>query len=358
MHLPSPYKSIKKYLPATACVIATAVLATSALTSCTEPLTYSGSKDDPYKNFDQLALIVKQRYCFFKQKEIDWDAVTAKSRAEITTETNPVELFKIMSGMLDSLRDGHVNLSAPFANSYYKKWWSDYPQDFNERTLQEYYLKFGGYQKGGMTYAVFLPDTVGYVRIPSFSTQLSPTTLDYVLAALGSTVGMIIDIRDNGGGYLTNVPEVVGRFITEKITGGYIRHKTGPGPEEFSKPFKVEYEPAEKGRIQYLDRPIILLTNRSCFSAANDFTAVMKTLPNVTIVGARTGGVGGMPFSSELPNGWGIRFSACPINDADDRITEFGIDPDIEVHCTPQELAAGKDAILNYALDIFRPEEE
>lgn len=353
MHSPSPYRSIKRHLASAACLLAVIAVSTSLMVSCTEPMTYTGSKDDPYKNFDMLAKIVRERYCFFKQKDVDWDAVTAKSRAQITPETNPVELFTIMSGMLDSLRDGHVNLNAPFATSYYKKWWSDYPQDFNNRTLQEYYLKFGGLQKGGMTYCAFLPDTVGYVRIPSFSSQISPTTLDYILASMSQTKWLIIDIRDNGGGFLTNVPEVVGRFITTKITGGYIRHKTGPGPEDFSEPFRIEYEPAPKGRIQYLGHPIVLLTNRSCFSAANDFTSVMKTLPNVTVVGARTGGGGGLPFSSELPNGWGIRFSASPINDINDRLTEFGIDPDIEVHCTPEDLAAGKDSILNYALKMF-----
>ena len=58
----------------------------------------------------------------------------------------------------------------------------------------------------------------------------------------------------------------------------------------------------------------------------------------------------------DRPNGWGIRFSSSPINDSEDRITEFGIDPDIEVHCTPDEFAAGKDAILDYALGLFHKE--
>ena len=44
--------------------------------------------------------------------------------------------------MLDELKDGHVNLSSSFNTSYYRRWWSDYPQDFNFRTLQQYYLGF------------------------------------------------------------------------------------------------------------------------------------------------------------------------------------------------------------------------
>lgn len=323
------------------------------LPSCTEPLTYSGSKDDPYRNYDALCKIVKERYCFFEQKNIDWDSLCASYREQLSPDMAPTQLFGVMSALLDNLRDGHVNLNTPFAVSYYKKWWSDYPQDFNERTLQEYYLRFGGYQKGGMTYAIFMPDSIGYLRIPSFSVPLSPTTLDIILNGMKPTKGLIIDIRDNGGGYLTNVPELVGRFLTEKITGGYVRHKTGPGPDEFSKPFAIEYEPARK-HVRYLGKPVLVLTNRSCFSAANDFVSVMKELDQVRIVGARTGGGGGMPFSSELPNGWGIRFSACPINDAHHQLTEFGIEPDIEVHCTPAELAQGHDAILNAALQLLK----
>lgn len=352
MHLQSLYRSIKRVLPPVA-LIALMLW----VPACTEPLTYSGDVDDPYRNFDMLARVVGERYCFFKQKGIDWAGVTEEYRAKVTEDMNPVELFGLMSRMLDTLKDGHVNLSAPFATSYYKKWWSDYPQDFNERTLQQYYLKFGGFQKNGMTYCVFLPDTVGYVRIPSFSAQLPPATLDYILAAMKGTKGLIIDIRDNGGGFLTNIPELVGRFITEKTLGGYVCHKTGPGPEDFSEPFKIEYKPAKK-HIQYLGKPIIVLTNRSCFSAANDFTSVMKSLSNVTILGARTGGGGGMPFNSELPNGWSVRFSSCPINNARNELTEFGIDPDIEVHCDDIDLAKGKDAILDAALDLFAPNDK
>ena len=166
---------------------------------------------------------------------------------------------------------------------------------------------------------------------------------------------MIIDIRNNGGGLLTNINTLVGRFIDKEICGGYIRHKTGPSSNAFSEPYKITFKPADNTHVRY-QGPIIVLTNRSCYSAANNFVAVMKSLPNVRICGARTGGGGGLPFSSELPNGWAIRFSACPITDSDDKPTEFGIDPSkgYEVHCTEEELAQGKDAILDFAIEVYR----
>lgn len=324
------------------------------LTACVDQPDYGKHPYDPYSNFDALADIVSDRYCFFEEKNIDWPELCRQYRAQISDTTNQVDLFFIMSDLLDNLEDGHVNLTSPFNTSYYKKWWTDYPQDFNKRTLEEYYLNFKGLQTSGMRYGVMVkPDTIGYIYFPSFSTEVGAGNLDYVLAALHDTKGLIIDIRDNGGGLLTNVPTFVSRFIDKTVPGGSIQHKTGPGYSDFSKPFHFTYDPCDSKHISYLGKPIAVLTNRSCYSAANDFVAVMKTLPQVEIIGARTGGGGGLPFSSELPNGWSIRFSACPIYDPEGKVTEFGIDPSpgCEVHCDPVELAEGTDAILDFALD-------
>lgn len=334
-------------------------------------LSLSGCHDSPdYKNslmgnFDALADIIDTRYCFFEYKDIDWQEVTKRYRSTITNETNEYDLFFLCAQMLDELQDGHVNLSSRFSTSYYRNWWSDYPQDFSRRTLEEYYLNFSWLTTSGIIYKQ-LPEEVAYMYYPSFSNLVSATSLDYILAILMNSRGLIIDIRDNGGGELTNINTLVGRFIDHKIRGGYILHKTGPGHQDFSEPYPMDYEPAEEGRVKW-NGEIVVLTNRSCFSAANNFVAVMKTLPNVKIVGAKTGGGGGLPFTSELPVGWGVRFSACPILDADGNNIEFGIEPSpgCEVHAPEEELAAGKDAILDFAIDLlkdnplpFPPEEE
>ena len=323
-------------------------------------LTLTGCHDEPHYqdtiigNYDALADIIEKHYCFFADKDIDWQEVVSKHRADITSETNYIQLFFICSQLLDELKDGHVNLSSRFSISYYRNWWSDYPQDFNMRTLEEYYLNFNWLTTSGIIYKQ-LPGEVAYMYYPSFSNTVSETALDYVLAILANSRGLIIDIRDNGGGALTNINTLVGRFIDEEFTGGYIKHKTGPGHDDFSEPYPMVYKPAAPGRVKWKGQ-IVVLTNRSCFSAANSFVSVMKELPNVTIVGAKTGGGGGLPFTSELPIGWSVRFSACPILDAKGNNIESGIDPSpgCEVHASEEQLAQGIDPILDFAVDLLK----
>lgn len=334
-------------------LLAVMTVLTLFMTACRDEPDY---KNDVYGNFDALADIIDRHYCFFKEKDIDWSEVTARYRSQIKGEMTVLEYFDLCAAMLDELEDGHVNLSSNFTSSYYRKWWSDYPQDFNLRTLREYYLDFDYYQTSGISYKI-MEGNVGYMYYPSFSSGIGELNLDYVLAILEDTDALIIDIRDNGGGLLTNIDILVGRFITDDTPGGFIVHKTGSGHDDFSEPYPITYHPSPSYRVKWdTAKPVYVLTNRSCYSAANDFVAVMKTLPNVKIVGSRTGGGGGLPFSSELPIGWSVRFSACPIYAPDGSVTEFGIEPTegYEMHTTAEELASGHDAILDFALQLAR----
>lgn len=321
------------------------------LCGCVSPETFDNTAED---NFECLWQSLDEHYCYFQEKGIDWQGVRDiyLPRAKACRSTG--ELFDVCAQMLDTLRDGHVNLISTTRTSYYRKWWTDYPQDFNLRTVQEHYLHFGYLSASGMIYGKLMDGRVGYIYYPSFSAYPGANALDGILAYFSECDGLVIDIRNNGGGLMTSVEALVSRFIEQDVTGGYIRHKTGPGHNEFSKPFPLIYHPASQGRLIW-HKPVVVLTNRSCFSAANDFACVMKGLPGVTLAGAKTGGGGGLPFSSEVPCGWSVRFSACPVTDADGYPIEDGIDPSpgCEVHCTDVELASGLDRILDFGIGLI-----
>ncbi len=326
------------------------VMMTLSLASCHDIEEYA---DDPRGNFEALWTILDEHYCFFSQKGVDWDAVHDKYSRRIGPEMTREELFIVCADMLDELRDGHVNLSAAFNTSYYRAWWSDYPQNFSMRLIEHNYFNYNYRQTSGMLYG-FLSDNIGYLYYPSFSQPVGEGNLDNVLYFLSSARGLIIDVRDNGGGALTNVETFVSRFITEPFIAGYISHKTGPGHDDFSEPRAFTFKPAAPGRIRW-GKPVIVLTNRSTFSAANNFASVMKNIPGVRIAGATTGGGSGMPYSSDLPCGWAVRFSACSILDSRRESTENGVEPSpgCAVDMTPADYVAGRDPIIELAITLL-----
>ncbi len=305
--------------------------------------------NDPEGNFDALWQVFDTHYCFFEEKGVDWDSVYRVYRPRVNAKTDIMEFYKVCSSMINELRDGHVNLTSPFATSYYKKWWSDYPQNYDQRLVEQYYLRFNGLSRGGITYAM-LPDSVAYLRYPSFANPPSDTTLDWAFMLMRNAKGLVFDIRNNGGGSVDGVSTFVSRFIDRRMLVGYISHKTGPGHNDFSKPFAYYIDPSSR---LHWRKPIVVLMNRSTFSAANNFVSVMQYVPGVTLVGDRTGGGSGMPFASEIPCGWSVRFSASPVYDQQMRLTEHGIEPDVHVDLDPQAALQGHDTMLDKAVEII-----
>ena len=308
-------------------------------------------ENDPRGNFEALWNIIDQHYCFFKEKNVDWDAVHSVYAKKISDDMTSQELFEVCADMLNELRDGHTNLSAPFNTSYYREWWSDYPQNYDGRIIEQYYFNFNYRSLGSVKYGILEPN-IGYINYASFDTTLGDGNWDWIFNHLASCDALIVDVRDNGGGLIDNVEPLVCHFIVSKTLAGFISHKTGPGHNDFSEPFAYYFNPAPMGSVMW-QKPVAVLTNRSTFSAANNFVSVMKLLPQVIIVGATTGGGCGMPFSSELPNGWGLRFSASIITDSNGNVTEFGVEPTsgCAIDMDPYDTLEGKDTILEFAIN-------
>jgi len=295
-------------------------------------------------NFDALWKIMDERYCFFDCKGVDWDEVYERYSWRIDESMSNEALFEVLSEMLAEVKDGHVNLIANHNVARYWKWYEDYPDNFDEK-IQKTYIETDYSIAGGLKYKI-LDDNIGYIYYASFSNPIGESNLDQIISRMSICNGIIIDVRDNGGGSLTNVDKLTGRFFNEKTLVGYIKHKTGKGHEDFSRPYERYVEPSNRIRYQ---KKVAVLTNRRCYSATNDFVNAMSYSPNVVIIGDKTGGGSGLPFSSELPNGWLVRFSASPMLNAAEEHIEFGIDPHRKVDMLESDMAKGLDTIIEYA---------
>ena len=310
-------------------------------------------ENDPEGNFEALWSIIDQHYCFldFKSKTIglDWERVHQQYRQRIHSSMDRYQLFEVLAEMLAELQDGHVNLYAPADIGRNWSWYEDFPNNFSQE-LQDQYLGTDYKISAGIQYRI-LEDNIGYATVSSFQHELGEGNLDEIFHYLRSTNGLILDVRNNGGGYLSSADQLAQRFTNDRRLVGYMTHKTGKGHNDFSKP-EAQYLDASDG-VRW-QKPVVILTNRRCYSATNTFIRNMRCCPNVTVIGDQTGGGSGMPFSSELPNGWGVRFSACPMFDTKMNHIEFGIRPDIEVSLNEEDRVRRKDTLIEAARALLK----
>lgn len=312
--------------------------------------------DTPQGNLDALWTLIDQHYCFLTYKEqqlgFRWADMHAKYSAMLNPKMSKVQLFEVLTKMVGELRDGHVNVSTSYDLGRNWSWKDDYPENL-DRDLRQEYLTKECHITSGLKYTI-LPDNTAYVVYESFTDGVGDGNLSDMLVVLRLCNGMIFDVRGNTGGELTNVERICSRFTNERVLVGYTCHKTGTGHDDFSQPVPEYVDPSTSIRWQ---KPVVVLANRSCYSAANTFVRNMKELPNVTILGDQTGGGSGMPFSSELPIGWSVRFSACPSYDARMQQTEFGVAPDIVCPLDEEKAKQGIDTMIEEAKKVLNAEQ-
>lgn len=303
----------------------------------------------PKGNLEALWHIIDEKYCFVEEKNVDWDGVwqVYQHRADTLKQNDIRGLFRIMAQMLDTLQDGHVNLYSSFDVSRCSGWYDSYPANYNSALLTQYMGT--DYQTAGSLYynKVVGHDKVGYIRYTSFSNSFGDANMYYVLSYFSDCKGIIVDVRQNGGGDLTNAYKLASTFMEEDTHVGYWQHKTGTGHNDFSALEPIEVKASDM-RHKWL-RPVVVVTNRHCYSATNSFVNCMRYVPYATIVGGKTGGGGGMPLSYDLPNGWMVRFSSIRMTDRDKKSIEEGIAPDVEVTLTSSD----KDDILEKAIEMI-----
>ena len=144
---------------------------------------------------------------------------------------------------------------------------------------------------------------------------------------------------------------MTGRFIKTNTFIGYQAVKTGKGYNDLSEPSVLYAIPVDAGK-NWADMKVAVLTNRDVYSTANMFASFMKELPNATLIGGRTGGGGGQPFTFYLPNGWAVTMSGQRLSlDVNKKHIEPGVEPDIYVTITEEDIQNKVDSILEKAIE-------
>ncbi len=317
--------------------------------SCSKLLLKEDKETTATQNFESLWKTADIHYSYFTDKNIDWDAQKRFYEQSVYDGMPDEELFDVLASMLNVLRDGHVNLIAPFNVSRYPVG-ADAQENFNYRLLKDNYIGWDYEITGSLAHTKLYRDGyhIAYLRYSSFANMLSEADLNYVFGKMQDTRGMIIDLRSNGGGVVTNV-YTLGSHLADRERKVFTMYdKTGPGHNDFGRSKEVKISPSDT--LNYTQK-VMILTNRTCFSATSFFCTAMKAFPHVLLVGDTTGGGMGAPGYFELPNGWTYRMSVTKTIAVDGSNYEPGVPPDIPVVMNPEHEANGVDDIMEAALN-------
>ncbi|HET6244744.1 MAG: S41 family peptidase [Bacteroidetes bacterium] len=312
-------------------------------TGCEKILIPPDPVDSQENNFEFFWNSFDEKYANFSYKNIDWDSIYTIYRPRVNNSIHDTILFNLFTEIMVKLEDGHITISSPFRSVYWG-WFLKAPKNFNREVLLDNYLK-NYLTTGPLIYTII--DSTGYIYYGNLSESVQPEHLDIVMKYLNNTKGLIVDIRNNPGGEVLSAERVAARFNPQNKLIGYWLFKKGPGHDDFTSP--IPYFLTSSGENAYT-KPVVLLVNRMCFSAANDLTLMFKALPQVTIMGDTTGGGGGIPMHTEMPNGWIIGFPTTRTLSLEKENVENGIAPHVLVYINEQEEKNGKDPILETAL--------
>jgi C-terminal processing protease CtpA/Prc len=193
-----------------------------------------------------------------------------------------------------------------------------------------------------------LPLGFGYMDL----VRLMPDQVDAAFEAIEKTTAVIIDIR----GYPNGVFELLGSRLTEKkVIGARFETPTpqSPDPTEESRVKFVQYvEPSAKWK--YKGRVVVLI-NEDAISQSEHTCLMLEATAHATFIGMPTNGANGDVTLTVLPGNIGVSFSGHDVRHADGRqLQRLGIQPDIKVSPTIAGIRAGRDEVLERAIEYLR----
>ena len=303
--------------------------------------------------FDELWNGVNKRYVCFSNTDVDWDAVYAMYREQISDETNESQLFSVCCEMLAELKDGHVSLRTET-----REWsWRQIDEDTNDLPyLAPYYLGFyetGIIKKSGrLLYNTIRNGAIGYIEYSSFRSDISDDQALEVLGAFKDCQGLILDLRGNGGGFFLNGVTLLNYLPGEKeLYKSYVRHN-GIRDDLLEK--GTAFKPGIKDESMIWRKPLIVLIDNKSYSATSLFAMCVKGSENVCIVGIKTGGGTNTARYFELSNGWIYRIPLIKHISRSGMDYQNGVPPDVEVPFD-EDLARNekKDSMIEAACEMI-----
>jgi carboxyl-terminal processing protease len=186
---------------------------------------------------------------------------------------------------------------------------------------------------------------VAYIKITQFDESLAS---DFQAAALkilqGPAKKIVLDLRDNPGGYLEMAQNVAGWFLKSGQTVTI---------EDFGKG-KPQQTYSTNGNSSFANYPMVVLMNQGSASASEILAGALRDDRNVELIGTKSFGKGCVQKVVDLPGGSFLKITIANwLTPKGSSITNVGLTPDVEVDLTDADIQAKKDPQLDKALEII-----
>lgn len=292
-----------------------------------------------WANFDRL-------YPYFEYKHVDWDAQYAAFRPWVNAVHDDRQFIALLTQMVAPLRDVHIKFKTPDGRLL-PSYEPHTSPNWDTKVLEKYVSDRFYYE--GEKWIFGQVRGIPYIMIPEWTGRaFSVQDFDATLEKFRDAPALILDVRMNGGGDDKLAYAVADRFAAQTRISEYVQFRDGPLHNDFTGLQPRYVRPS--GPWQFT-RPVALLIGPDSFSSNESFIAAMQTLPNVTTLGATTGGGSGDPEFFPLGDGWRYSVPRWIDYTADKQIIEWrGIAPEVPVATTPQDFQRGDDPVLDAAL--------
>jgi len=189
-------------------------------------------------------------------------------------------------------------------------------------------------------------DDIAYIKIYQFSEKLNSDFTKVGVEILNSPAKKIIlDLRNNPGGYLVRAQDIAGWFL-EKGKVVVV--------EDFgSKKDPEVYE--TKGNAKFSDYPMVILINQGSASASEILASALRDNRGIKIIGETSFGKGSVQELEELRGGSSLKITIAKwLTPNGDLITDVGLKPDIEIKMTEEDYNEERDPQLDKAIEILK----
>ncbi|MBI4135507.1 S41 family peptidase [Candidatus Uhrbacteria bacterium] len=160
--------------------------------------------------------------------------------------------------------------------------------------------------------------------------------------------GIVLDLRNNPGGFLEVAVRTASYFVTEGETVVW---------QEFQGGRKEAFRAEGQSKLRGI--PLVVLINRGSASASEILAGALKDYGLAKLIGETSFGKGSVQTFEQLRGGSSIKITVAHwLTPKGEQIDKQGIVPDLEVETTKDDLNNGDDPVLDKALEVLRAELE